>query len=106
MTWALVSRKPEAAGEQPGETLIVELLRTGLTLADLLSSLLDDLPDDAFPGEDSGEVLIEMVAGSCAPAFAAAGPAQCEATVALLGAIRDRVLSDLRTAAELARDRP
>jgi hypothetical protein len=47
--------------------VIVELLRTGLTLVDLLSSLLEDLPDDAFPGEENGEVLIEMVAGSCAP---------------------------------------
>ncbi|HWC08958.1 MAG TPA: hypothetical protein VG458_07895 [Solirubrobacterales bacterium] len=82
--------------------MIVELLRTGLTLVDLLSSLLEDLPDDAFPGEENGEVLIEMVAGSCAPVFVAAGPAQCEATVALLGAIRDRVLHDLSTAAELA----
>lgn len=85
--------------------MIVELLRTGLTLADLLSSLLEDLPDDAFPGKVTGEVLIEMVAGSCAPALTAAGPAQCEATVALLGAIRDRVLHDLRAAAELARER-
>lgn len=100
-----MSRDRAAARDEFGETLIVELLRTGLSLVDLLSSLLEDLPDDAFPGEENGEVLIEMVAGSCAPVFAAAGPAQCEATVALLGAIRDRVLADLSAAAELARER-
>jgi len=99
-----VSREPAAPRDELGETLIVEL-RTGLTLTDLLSSLLEDLPDDAFPREENGEVLIEMVAGSCAPAIAAAGPAQCEAMVALLGAIRDRVLSDLEAAVRLARDR-
>jgi hypothetical protein len=33
----------------------------------VLSSLLEDLPEDAFPGENSGAVLIEMVVGSSRP---------------------------------------
>jgi len=83
-------------------TLIEEMLRTGFALTDLISSLLEDLPAEAFPGEDNAAVLIEMVAGSCLPAVEAAGEQTCRATTALLGAVRDRVLEDLRLAAELA----
>jgi hypothetical protein len=79
------------------------MLRTGFALTDLISSLLEELPEDAFPGEDNADVLIEMVSGSCLPAVEAAGEATCLATVALLGAVRDRVLDDLRRAAATAR---
>jgi len=82
---------------------VEELLRTGLTLVDLLSGLLEDLPEDAFPGEEPGEVLIEMLAGSVAPAIEAAGPRAVEQATALLGAVSDRTLADLRLAAERAR---
>jgi hypothetical protein len=83
--------------------LIEELLRTGLVLTDLLASLLEEMPEDAFDGEDSGAVLMEMVVGSCRPAIEAAGEKECRAATALIGAIEDRVLDDLRTAARLAR---
>jgi hypothetical protein len=86
----------------PARFLVEELLRTGLALTDLLSSLLEDLPEDAFPGEENGAVLIEMVAGSCRPAVEAAGEPTCRAATALVGAVRDRVLDDLRAAAERA----
>jgi hypothetical protein len=48
-------------------------------------------------------VLVEMIVGSCRPAIAAAGEQECWAAAGLIGAVRDRVLDDLRTAAELAR---
>jgi hypothetical protein len=86
-----------------GRVLIEELLRTAFALHDVLGSLLDDLPEDAFPGEDGAEVLLEMVVGSCLPALTAAGIEECEVATALVGAVRDRVLDDLRRAAELAR---
>jgi hypothetical protein len=84
--------------------LIEELLRTGFALGDLISSLLEDLPKGAFPGEQNTEVLIEMVVGTCLPVVAAAGERDCRAATALVGAVRDKVLADLRRAAELARD--
>jgi len=87
---------------EAGRELIGELLRTGLTFVDLLSSLLEEIPEDAFPGEDSGLVLIEMVTGSCLPAVAAAGESECRAATALIGAVRDRALDDLRRASELS----
>jgi hypothetical protein len=84
------------------QALIEEMLRTGFVLIDLISALIEELPSDAFPGEDGGAVLLGMVAGSCMPAVQAAGERDCRAATALLGAVRDRVLDDLRTAAELA----
>lgn len=92
-----------ADGSDAARVLIEELLRTALALGGALASLLDDLPEDAFPGEDSAAVLIEMLVGSCRPATAAAGEPDCRRAAALVGAIRYRVLDDLRAAAELAR---
>lgn len=94
-----------AGDADAARALIEELLRTGLALTDLLASLLEEIPEDAFPGEDSGRVLIEMIVGSSLPAIEAAGERQCWAAAALIGAIKDRVLDDLRAAAELARER-
>jgi hypothetical protein len=90
-------------GADVAQVLIEELLRTGLSLSGAVASLLEDLPEEAFPGEDNAAVLIEMIAGSCRPAIEAAGERDCWAAVALMGAVRDRFLADLRAAAELAR---
>jgi hypothetical protein len=86
-----------------GRDLIGEVLRTGLVFIDLISSLIEELPEDSFPGEDRGAVLLEMLVGSCMPVVQAAGERECAAATALIGAVRDRVLDDLRTAAELAK---
>jgi hypothetical protein len=82
--------------------LTEQVLRTGLMLSHLVGDLLDELPGDAFAGEDQVEVLFEMLVGTIAPVAAAAGPAQVRATTALLGAMSDRVLADLRAAMRLA----
>jgi hypothetical protein len=85
--------------------LVMEVLRTALALEDVMASLLEELPDGAFPGEDNGLVLLEMVVGSVHPAARAAGERDCRTATALVGAIRERVIDDLRTAAELAKER-
>jgi hypothetical protein len=82
--------------------LVQELLRTGMALVDTISCLLDEIPEEAFPGEDAGVVLIEMVVGSCRPVLDAAGNEDCRRAAALIGAIGESVYRDLRTAAELA----
>jgi hypothetical protein len=84
------------------QTLIEELLRTSFVLS-ALGSLLEELSAQAFPGEDNAAVLIEMVVGSCRPAIEAAGERECRAATALIGAVRDRLLDDLRAAAQLAK---
>jgi hypothetical protein len=90
-------------GADAAQALIEELLRTAFSLGGAFVSLLEDLPEDAFAGEDQAAVLIEMLAGSSRPAIDAAGEADCRVATALIGAVRDRVLDDLRTAARLAR---
>lgn len=81
---------------------IEQLLRTGLMLTDLLSELLEQLPDDAFPGQEPGVVLIDMLIGTSRPVADAAGEQAVRAATALLGAVGDRTLSDLRVALDLA----
>lgn len=84
-------------------SLVEELLRTGLSVIDVLSSLLDDLPENAFPGEDPAAVLIEMVAGSSRPAIDAAGETGCRTAIKLIEGVREAVLRDLRAALESKR---
>lgn len=98
------SHRREALDLETTRDLVEEVLRTAMALEDVVVSLLDDLPDDAFPGEDPGLVLLEMIVGSVHPAAVAAGPGDTRTATALVVAIRERVLADLRTAAALARD--
>jgi hypothetical protein len=100
-----VSRRPDPTdGIDAAQALIEELLRVAFALQEVIGSLLEDLPEDAFPGEESADVLLEMFAGTCLPVVEAAGPARCREATALIGAVRDRILNDLRAAAELARE--
>jgi hypothetical protein len=84
--------------------LTEQALRTGMMLSRLVGDLLDELPEDAFAGEDQVEVLFEMLIGTITPVAAAAGADQVRATTALLGAMSDRVLADLHAALRLAED--
>ena len=85
--------------------LVEEVLRTAMALEDVVVSLLDDLPEGAFPGEDPGLVLLEMIVGSSHPATTAAGARDTRTATALVVAIRERVLADLHAAATLAAER-
>lgn len=85
--------------------LLFELLRTGLALADVLGHLIDELPDEAFPGEDPGEVVLEMAVGTCAPAVASTGLRETRTSTALIGAAGDRIMDDLETVARLVAER-
>ena len=90
----------------PAHAFVVEVLRTGLMLTDLMADLIEITPEGAFPGEETEEVLIEMLTGTVRPAVAAAGPATVEACTALLGALGDRTMRDLEQAVAPAERRP
>jgi hypothetical protein len=98
-----VTCKNRGVEDDAAQLLIEELLRTAFSLGSIYAPLLADLPEDAFPGEDPGAVLIEMLAGSSLGAAHAVDEADWESTTALVKAVRERVLSDLRVAAELAK---
>src|SRR3954453_5434096 len=85
--------------------LVEEALRTGLLFMDVLSTLIEDLPADAFPGEDPARVLVEMTTGSMRPVAEAAGEEAVAEATALFGALSDRLIGDLEQAMELARAR-
>jgi hypothetical protein len=95
-------RSPHGPDVQSAREMVEELLRAGLVIAGALESLLEDLPAGAFPGEDNAEVLLERVAGTCAPVIRAAGETVCRDTLGLVCALRDRFLADLRGAADAA----
>src|SRR5437879_2179590 len=80
---------------------VMQLLRTGLMLHGLLCDLSEDLPEDAFAGEDNGAVLIEMLAGTIRPAAEAAGAQVVRDATALLEASSTRTIEDLRAALAL-----
>jgi hypothetical protein len=85
------------------DELVRALLRTSLSLQDAYVSLIEEIPDDAFPGEDPAEVLLEMITGSACLAIEAAGLEVSRTATALIGAVMDRVIDDLRAAAALAK---
>ncbi len=85
--------------------LVKTILGTSMMLSGIFCDLIEELPDDAFPGEDAGEVLLEMLVGTISPTAQAAGPRAVAQTVAFLDAIGDRTLNDLRAAAALAASR-
>jgi hypothetical protein len=90
---------------EPSRELVEEIARAGLLITGVLEDLLDGLPEDAFPGENEVEVLLEMMAGTIRPAVAAAGDEIVHEVLALLGALTDRILSDLQAAIGAARAR-
>ncbi len=96
---------PSTAHADASRAFLEEVLRTGLGLVDLVEHLVEVLPDDAYPGEDTGDVVLEMLSGSIAPAVVAAGPAALHSAAALLGAVRDRAQADLERAMAIAEAR-
>ena len=46
------------------DQFVLSLIRTGLLLTDIAGELAEALPDDAYPGEEPGAVVIEMMSGT------------------------------------------
>ncbi len=80
-----------------------ELLRTGLMLSELGSNLAESLPAEAFPGEEPGAVVIEMVTGTIRTALGAVERRDLARATGLIAEARDRVLEHLQLALALSR---
>jgi hypothetical protein len=96
---------PEPAPADHVWSFVEEVLRTGLLLTDVLGGILDELDEDAFPGEQPGDVLIEMLVGTVRPAVEAVDAVTVREATALLGAMSDRFVADLQAALAIARRR-
>lgn len=101
----MTQANPSSGSSSDAQGLVEELLRTALWLFDVTSTLLDELPEDAFPDDDPAVVMVEMLANSCRPAIEAAGETGCRTATELAIAIRENIRNDLRTAARLAREK-
>lgn len=80
-----MGRRTEDATDAP-RALVEELLDAGLTITDLLASLLDEVPD--LGPEETGETVIARVVDTCRPALAGVPAEDCLAARALLREIR------------------
>lgn len=81
---------------------MLELLRTGLMLCDVLAGLVEALPAEAYPGEEPAEVLIEMLCGTIATALDTADPREVRRATELIDLAAKRTVEHLRLARELS----
>ena len=79
------------------------LLGTGLWLFDLVADLAEELPEDAYPGEEPGAVVIDMLTGSIRTALASAEPERLLNAIDLIETSRERVIEHLELALQLSK---
>jgi hypothetical protein len=90
----------------PAVTFLHGLLRSGVVLTDLLGGLVDECERArAFPEEDAGAVVLEMVTGTVAVRLRHVPEADLQRAAELLELVVDEILAELRTAAEISRRR-
>jgi hypothetical protein len=89
--------------QDPVDGFTLELLRSGATLADLAGELIELMPPDAHPGEDSSEVVLGMISGTIRSFLSESDAAEVERATELIAGALDRVLEHLQLALELRR---
>ncbi|MHB8693818.1 MAG: hypothetical protein ACYDHH_21480 [Solirubrobacteraceae bacterium] len=85
------------------DAFVIELLRTGMSLSNTAASLIEDLPPDAYPGEDLGDVVLGMMVGTIRTALEAFEPRVVEQATALIELAAERVIEHLRLALALSK---
>jgi hypothetical protein len=85
------------------DRFVLELLRTGSMLSDLGAEVVEALPADAYPGEELGAVVTEMITGSIRTALVEAHADEVQRATELMAGGRDRVIEHLQFALELSR---
>jgi hypothetical protein len=82
------------------------LLTAGFTLTELLGSLVDACEQaEAFDGESTAEVVVEMAAGSVGVRLHDVPAAEFERAAELIWRAVDAVVADVRLAADIAERR-
>lgn len=79
-----------------------ELLGTGIWLSDLAANLIETLPDDAYPGEDSAAVVLEMLCGTIATVLGCVDPREVERATEIIELARDRTVEHLHLTLEMS----
>jgi hypothetical protein len=82
---------------------VFELVNTGSMLSGVASNLIDGLPDDAYPGEAPGAVVLEMLCGTIATALESVDPRDVRRATELISLAGARTIEHLQLASELSR---
>ncbi|HJS96142.1 MAG TPA: hypothetical protein VJ741_17900 [Solirubrobacteraceae bacterium] len=96
----------EIPGVEPHiSDFVLKLIGTGIWLSELASDLVEALPDDAYPGEEPGAVILEMLCGTAATALRSEDPGEVERATELIELARDRTVEHLQLTLEMSRRR-
>jgi len=82
---------------------VLKLLGAGVWLSELAADLVEALPEDAYPGEEPGLVVLEMLCGTVATALGSADPRDLKRATELIELARDRTVEHLRLTLEMSR---
>jgi hypothetical protein len=82
---------------------VLKLVGTGIWLSELAADLVEALPDDAYPGEETGAVILEMLCGTAATVLGSVDPSEVERATGLIELARDRVVEHLQLTLEMSR---
>lgn len=80
-----------------------ELLRTGCMIFGVAADLVEELPGEAYPGEEPGAVIISMMTGTIRTALVDIDPDDVSRATELIAEARNRVIEHLQLAVELSR---
>ena len=89
--------------QDPVASFTLELLRGGLMLSGLAGDLIEALAPEDYPGEQPGEVVVEMITGTIATALCDTDEDTIVQATALIVDARERVLEHLQLALALSR---
>jgi hypothetical protein len=85
------------------DAFTLELLRAGYALTGLAGDLAEAMPDDAYPGESSGEVVLQMISGTIRTFLAEADEHDVSRATELVDGAVKRVIEQLQLAVALRR---
>jgi hypothetical protein len=77
--------------------------RTSWRICDLVENLVEALREDAFPGENKGSVVVEMLFGSMATALDSVDSQEIAQAAGLIELATERVIEHLQLAHQLSR---
>ena len=92
-----------SSGNPDIDRFALVVLRTSWMLCELVENLVEGLPPGAFPGENQGSVVVEMLFGSMATALEAVEPTEIVQAADLIELTTHRVIEHLRVAHKLSR---
>jgi hypothetical protein len=92
-----------SCGNEDVDRFALVVLRTSWMICDLVENLVEALREDAFPGENKGSVVVEMLYGSMATALGAVDSQEIARAADLIEHTTDRVIEHLQLAHQLSR---